>query len=96
VYAVLVSLLTDDLVFITMAAEGFVIMTTETYKTFFFPSKPRGKFANKPVVFPEWLRLRQRFVPLYVLIWLVVIGAYGVAVSRGDKVPVNLWERASD
>jgi hypothetical protein len=95
-YAVLVSLLTDDLVFITMAAEGFVIMTTETYKTFFFPSKPRGKFANKPVVFPEWLRLRQRFVPLYVLIWLVVIGAYGVAVSRGDKVPVNLWERASD
>ena len=96
VYAVLVSLLTDDLVFITMAAEGFVIMTTETYKTFFFPSKPRGKFANKPVVFPDWLRLRQYFVPLYVLIWLVVIGAYGVALSRGERVAVNLWERTSD
>ncbi len=96
VYAVLVSLLTDDLVFITMAAEGFVIMTTETYKTFFFPSKPRGKFANKPVVFPDWLRLRQYFVPLYVLIWLVVIGAYGVALSRGERVAVNLWERTGD
>jgi hypothetical protein len=96
VYALLVSLLTDDLVFITMAAEGFVIMTTETYKTFFFPSKPRGKFANKPVVFPEWLQLRQRFVPFYLLIWLAVIGAYGVAVASGQKVPVTLWERASD
>ena len=95
-YAVLVSLLTDDLVFITMAAEGFVIMTTETYKTFFFPSKPRGKFAGKPVVFPAWLRLRQRFVPLYVLIWLAVIGAYGVAVVKGERVTVNLWERTSD
>ena len=95
-YAVLVSLLTDDLVFITMAAEGFVIMTTETYKTFFFPSKPRGKFAGKPVVFPAWLRLRQRFVPLYVLIWLAVIGAYGVAVAKGERVTVNLWERTSD
>ena len=94
-YAVLVSLLTDDLVLITMAAEGFVIMTTETYKTFFFPSKPRGKFAGKPVIFPEWLRLRQRFVPLYVLIWLVVIGAYVAAVSEGQKTPVRLWERVS-
>ena len=94
-YAVLVSLLTDDLVLITMAAEGFVIMTTETYKTFFFPSKPRGKFAGKPVIFPEWLRLRQRFVPLYVLIWLVVIGAYLVATTEGQKTPVRLWDRVS-
>lgn len=94
-YAVLVSLLTDDLVLITMAAEGFVIMTTETYKTFFFPSKPRGKFAGKPVIFPEWLRLRQRFVPLYVLIWLVVIGAYIVAAREGQKTPVRLWDRVS-
>lgn len=95
-YAVIVSQLTNDLVFITMAAEGFVIMTTETYKTFFFPSKPRGKFANKPVVFPEWLKRRQLFVPLYVAIWLVVIGAYAVAVSEGQKVAVNLWERTVD
>lgn len=83
-YALLVSRLTTDLVLITLAAEGFVIMTTETYKTFFFPSKPRGKFADKPVLFPRWLRLRQRFVPLYVLIWVVVIGAYTLAVTGGE------------
>jgi hypothetical protein len=79
-YALLVSLLTSNLVYIVMAAEGFVIMTTETYKTFFFPSKPRGKFAGKPVLFPEWLRYRQYFVPVYVLIWLVVIVTWVRAV----------------
>ena len=26
------------------------------YKTFFFPSKPRGKFAGKPILYPEMLR----------------------------------------
>lgn len=81
-YALLVSLLTSNLVYIVMAAEGFVIMTTETYKTFFFPSKPRGKFAGKPVMFPEWLRYRQYFVPAYVLIWLLVIFTWARAVLR--------------
>ena len=85
-YALLMSLLTSDLVFITLAAEGFVIATTETYKTFFFPSKPRGKFASKPVIFPEWLKLRQFFVPLYVAIWLGVIATYVVAVTRHQHV----------
>lgn len=93
IYAVLVSLLTNDLVFITMAAEGFVIMTTETYKTFCFPNKPRGKFADKPVAFPEWLKLRRYFVPLYVVIWLVVVAAYGCAMIRDERVAVNLWEQ---
>lgn len=81
-YALLVSLLTSNLVYIVMAAEGFVIMTTETYKTFFFPSKPRGKFAGKPVMFPEWLRYRQYFVPAYVLIWLLVAITWVRAVLR--------------
>jgi hypothetical protein len=85
-YALLMSVLTKDLVFITLAAEGFVIATTETYKTFFFPSKPRGKFASKPVIFPEWLKLRQFFVPLYIAIWLGVIAAYVVAISRHQQV----------
>ena len=35
----------------TAAAEGFTVATLETYKTFFFPTKPRGKFANKPILF---------------------------------------------
>jgi hypothetical protein len=79
-YAVLLSRLTDDLVLTTLAALGFTIATTETYKTFFFPSKPRGKFAGMPVHFPEMLRRRQPFIGLYAGIWLVVIGAWIAAV----------------
>ena len=67
--------LTRSLLLVTLAATGYTIATTETYKTFFFPSKPRGKFAGMPVRFPEMLRRRQRFVPLYVVIWAAVLAA---------------------
>ncbi len=63
-------------------AIGYSVATTETYKTFFFPSKPRGKFANKPVLFPDWLEKRQRFVPLYGAVWVVVITGFVVALIR--------------
>jgi len=63
----------------TFGAIGFTVATTETYKTFFFPSKPRGKFAGKPILFPEWLEKRKRFVPLYALIWVLVIGGFVAA-----------------
>ena len=89
-YALLVSLLTSDLVFIAMAAEGFVIATTETYKTFFFPSKPRGKFAGKPVLFTEWLWRRQWFVPVYVAIWLFVLASWGTAIARGERTEASI------
>lgn len=79
-YAVLLSYLTNDLVLTTLAALGFTVATTETYKTFFFPSKPRGKFAGMPVHYPDMLRRRQPFIGLYAGIWLVVIGAWVVAV----------------
>jgi hypothetical protein len=67
--------LTQSLLLVTLAATGYTIATTETYKTFFFPSKPRGKFAGMPIRFPEMLRRRQRFVPLYVAIWAGVLAA---------------------
>ena len=76
VYALLLSRLTDDLVLNALAALGFTIATTETYKTFFFPSKPRGKFAGMPVLYPDMLRKRQPFIALYAAIWLVVIVAW--------------------
>jgi hypothetical protein len=41
-YAVLLSPFTTSYLAITMAALGYTIATLETYKTFFFPSKPRG------------------------------------------------------
>lgn len=64
----------------TFGAIGYTVATTETYKTFFFPSKPRGKFANKPVLFPDWLEKRKRFVPLYVLIWVLILSGFAVAL----------------
>jgi hypothetical protein len=74
-YALAMSLLNENLVLITLAATGFTVATTETYKTFFFPSKPRGKFAGTPVHFPEMLVRRQKYIALYAAIWLAVLGA---------------------
>jgi hypothetical protein len=64
---------------ITLAATGYTVATTETYKTFFFPSQPRGKFAGRPVIHPEVLSWRNRLLPLYAAIWLAVIGATAAA-----------------
>jgi len=74
-YAVGLFSLTDSLLAITLAATGYTVATTETYKTFFFPSKPRGKFAGCPVLHPDVLRWRQWLLPLYAAIWLAVAGA---------------------
>ncbi len=74
-FAVGLAGLTQSLLLVTLAATGYTIATTETYKTFFFPSKPRGKFAGMPIRYPEMLRRRQRFVPLYVAIWAGVLAA---------------------
>lgn len=81
---------TDSFLLIGLGALGLTIATLETYKTFFFPSKPRGKFAGKPVSNPEWLRLRTRFVPLYVAVWVMVIVAGGLSLTAprpGDAGP---------
>ena len=85
-YALLLTLFTRDFVVIALAAEGFTVATLETYKTFFFPSKPRGKFAGKAINFPSMLRVRQRFLPLYILIWLTVIGGFINAFLRGEAI----------
>lgn len=68
-------------------AIGYTVATTETYKTFFFPSKPRGKFAGKPILFPEWLRRRTYFVPLYLAIWVLILLGFGVALSKALTSP---------
>ncbi len=72
-WAFILANFTSNYLFITFGALGFTVGTTETYKTFFFPSKPRGKFAGKEIKFPEMLVRRQYFIPLYAGIWLVVI-----------------------
>ena len=77
-YGFLVSHFTTSYVLIALAAIGYTVATLETYKTFFFPSKPRGKFAGKPVTHPEMLKTRQKFVPLYAGIWVGVVAAFVV------------------
>lgn len=81
-WALVLAPLTPDLVLLTLAATGYTIASTETYKTFFWPSRPRGKFAGKPVSFPAMLRIRQRVVPLYVVIWLSVLTAIGLGLRE--------------
>ena len=76
----MVSQFTTSYVLIALAATGYTIATLETYKTFFFPSKPRGKFAGKPITHPEMLRVRQKFVPLYVAIWVGVVTVFVVGL----------------
>ena len=82
VYAFLLAHFTRHLVLMTFPALGYTIATIETYKTFFFPSKPRGKFAGKPIQFPEMLTRRQRYLPLYVFIWIVILSGIVLAIRR--------------
>lgn len=72
-WALLLSRFTGSYIYLVMAATGYTIATIETYKTFFFPHKPRGKFAGMPVHHPAMLERRQRFIPLYAGIWLVIL-----------------------
>jgi hypothetical protein len=65
---------------IAIAAEGFTVASIETYKTFGFPHKPRGKFAGKPIVHLEQLERRRGFVPIYATIWALVLGRLGWAL----------------
>src|SRR5262245_51942250 len=82
-YALLLSSFTNELTLTALAGLGFTIATLETYKTFFFPSKPRGKFAGKPIHFPNMLVHRKLFVPIYAGIWaLIVTGLVQIFLSR--------------
>ena len=73
-WALVVSQFTTSWPVIAIAAEGFTVASIETYKTFFFPNKPRGKFAGKPITHPEYLVTRRGFVPVYIGIWTLVLG----------------------
>ena len=81
-YAFMLANFTDNYLYICFGALGFTIGTIETYKTFFFPSKPRGKFAGKEIQFPEMLEKRQYFVPLYAIIWAAVITTIIMAFAK--------------
>lgn len=72
-YALVLSNFTDNYVLMALGGLGYTVASIETYKTFFFPSRPRGKFAGKPILHPQYLAMRKRFVPLYAGIWVLVV-----------------------
>jgi hypothetical protein len=72
-FALLLACFTESWLHLALAAEGYTVATIETYKTFFHPNKPRGKWAGKPMPYEAMLKRRWRFVPLYVLVWVLVI-----------------------
>ena len=80
--ALMLACFTDNYLYISMGGLGYTIGTIETYKTFFFPNKPRGKFAGKEIQYPEMLEKRKRFVPLYAAIWLAVITTCVIAFTQ--------------
>jgi hypothetical protein len=72
-WAAIMAFFTRDWVFLSVAGAGYSVAAIETYKTFFFPSVPRGKFAGKPVTHPEMLERRKPVVFLYAAIWACMI-----------------------
>ena len=81
-WASVVACLSTDYLHIALCGLGYTVATIETYKTFFFPHRPRGKFAGKPILFPRFLTWRYRFAPLFAAIWVAVLVNLAVAFSE--------------
>lgn len=77
-----IALFSTDYLYIPLCGLGFTVATIETYKTFLFPNKPRGKFAGKPIQHPHLLTWRHRFAPLYAAIWIVLAGNIALSLSE--------------
>ena len=84
--ALVLSQFTDSLFQIAVAAIGYERAVAETYKTFCLPSHTCGKFAGKPVRFPDVLRRRRHYVPVFAAIWVLVVTA-GVLASGVTREP---------
>lgn len=80
IFALLLSRITTDYLILAVATIGYERATTETYKTFFFRSKPPGKFSGKPVLHPVMLARRSFFTPIYIGITVAMAGCLTLAV----------------
>ena len=80
-WSLLVACFSRDYLHIALCGLGYTVASIETYKTFFFPNKPRGKFAGKPILFPHFLSWRYRFAPLYGAIWVAIVVNVAAALS---------------
>lgn len=81
-WAVVIAHFTDNWLYISVAATGYSVATIETYKKFFFSSKPPGKFEGKRITHPDILEWRHRFVPLYAAIWIGIVVSYAMAFTQ--------------
>jgi hypothetical protein len=90
-YGLVLASFTTSILVVIMAGLGYTIATLETYKTFFFPSKPRGKFAGKPIAFPEMLERRKGFALVYAGIWALIVAGFVMALRSGPPGLIELF-----
>ena len=69
VWGLIFSNITSDYSLLIFACIGAERMTVEFYKTFIL--KKHGKFRSSIPQFPEWLEKRKRFIPTYLLTWVL-------------------------
>lgn len=81
-FALLLGTIAQAYLIVATAALGYTVATIETYKKFTRPTEPPGKFAGKPLRYPEMLHRRHRVVPMYAGIWIAVLAALATALAQ--------------
>ena len=84
-WAVVVARFTTDWLTIAVASAGYSVATIETYKKFWTPNIPPGKFANAPVLHPEALLLRRYFRPAFGTLWVIMLTTIAVALAEPHR-----------
>jgi hypothetical protein len=84
-YGLLLGTLTSNYVAIAFGALGFTVATIETWNSFVKAREPRGKFAGKPVLFPEALAFRRPFAGLYAALWVAILMTFALALMSGHN-----------
>ena len=74
-FALALSLLTDSQLLIAVAAIGYERAAVETYKTLRTRDAAPGKFRGKPERFPEMRIHRRHALPIFLGIWVLVLGS---------------------
>jgi hypothetical protein len=87
--------LTTRYLFVALCGQGYTVATIDTYKTFFFSTRPRGKFAGKPILFPELLTWRRRFGPLFAVIWVIVLLHLALALREPPQGVLRFPSRSA-
>ena len=80
VFALALSTLTTSWIVIACGALGYTIATIETHKMF-DTSHTRGKFTGKPILYPETLVMQERFVPIFLAIWTLLLTGLVAALA---------------